>query len=168
MSNMSTASVIQNLNLHVQTFCAPVEIHSEAGSQFTSHTFKDYCKFLGATHRINNVRYPESNGLVERAIKTIKTALTAKLDSANWAFHLSSIMFNEDLQGSSAELLFGQCLRLPGDLISPTHENQNASSSDIINSMRAFTESLHPTSTRVKQKKSMLVPMRPCLASNTI
>ena len=63
-------------------------------------------------------------------------------------------MFKEDLQGSSAELLFGQCVRLPGDLISPTHENQNASS-DIINSMRAFTESLHPTSTRVEQKKSI-------------
>ena len=67
-------------------------------------------------------------------------------------------MFKEDLQGSSAELLFGQCLRLPGDLISPTHENQNASSSDIINSMRAFTESLHPTSTRVEQKKSIFLP----------
>ena len=67
-------------------------------------------------------------------------------------------MFKEDLQGSSAELLFGQCLRLPGDLISPTHENQNASSSDIINSMRAFTESLHPTSTRVEQKKSNFLP----------
>ena len=164
MPDMSTASVIQNLNLHVQTFGAPVEIHSDAGSQFTSHTFKDYCKFLGATHRISSVRYPESNGLVERAIRTIKTALTAKLDSTNWAFHLSSIilslntMFKEDLQGSSAELLFGQCLRLPGDLISPTHENQNVSSSDIINSMRAFTESLYPTSTRVEQKKSIFLP----------
>ena len=67
-------------------------------------------------------------------------------------------MFKKDLQGSSAELLFGQCLRLPGDLISPTHENHNASSSDIINSMRAFTESLHPTSTRVEQKKSIFLP----------
>ena len=56
-------------------------------------------------------------------------------------------MFKEDLQGSSGELLFGQCLRLPGDLISLTHENQNVSSSDIINNIRAFTESLHPTST---------------------
>ena len=67
-------------------------------------------------------------------------------------------MFKEDLQGSSAELLFGQCLRLPGDLISPTHENQNVSSSDIINSMHAFTESLYPTSTRVEQKKSIFLP----------
>ena len=130
MPDMSTTSVIQNLNLHVQTFGAPVEIYSDEGSQFTSHIFKDYCKFLGATHRISSVRYPEPNGLVERAIKTIKTALTAKLDSANWAFHLSfsilslNTMFKEDLQGSSAELLYGQCLRLPGDLISPTHENQ--------------------------------------------
>ena len=164
MPDMSTASVIQNLNLHVQTFGAPVEIHSDAGSQFTSHTFKDYCKFLGATHRISSVRYPESNGYVERVIRTIKTAITAKLDSANWAFYLSSnilllnTMFKEDLQGNSEEILFGQCLRLPGDLIYPTHENQNASSSAIINSMRAFTESLHPTSTRVEQKKSIFLP----------
>ena len=67
-------------------------------------------------------------------------------------------MFKENLPGSSAELLFGQCLQLSGDLISPTRKNQNASSSDIINNMRAFTESLHLTSTRVEQKKSIFLP----------
>ena len=49
-------------------FGAPGDIHSDAGSQVTSHAFKDYCKFLGATHRISSVRYSESNGVVERAM----------------------------------------------------------------------------------------------------
>ena len=97
MPNMSTASVIQNLNLHVQTFGAPAEIDSDAGSQFTSHIFKDYCKFLGTVHRVSSVRYPASNGLAERAIKSIKTALTAKLDSNHWAFHLSAIVLSHHL-----------------------------------------------------------------------
>ena len=80
--------------------------------------------------------------------KTIKMALNAKLDSANWTFCLSAIvlslntMFKKDLQGSAAELLFGQCLRLPGGLVSPTFGDQSVSSSDIINIMRSFTESL--------------------------
>ena len=69
---MSTALVIQNLNLHVRTFGAPVEIHSDAGSEFTSHTFKDYCKFLGATHRICSVRYQNEMELLKELSELLK------------------------------------------------------------------------------------------------
>ena len=46
MPDMSTASVIQNLNLHVQTFGAPVEIHSDAGSNLHHIPLKIIINFL--------------------------------------------------------------------------------------------------------------------------
>ena len=68
MPDQSTNSVIQALNLHLQYFIAPAEIHSDAGCQFTSHTFDEYCRFLGCVHRVSSVRYPQSNGTAERAL----------------------------------------------------------------------------------------------------
>ena len=122
MPDQTTESVIQSLNLHLQYFGAALEIHSDAGCQFTSHTFQDYCNFIGSNHRISSVRYPQSNGIAERAIKSIKIALTAQLDSAKWVYHLPTIilclntMIKEDLKASAAGLVFGQSLRLPGDI----------------------------------------------------
>ena len=37
-------------------------------------SFQDYVKYLGCDLCINSTRYPETNGLAERAIKTIKVA----------------------------------------------------------------------------------------------
>ena len=117
MPDMTTASVIQCLNSHIQTFGAPIEVHSDDGCQFTSNTFKEFCQYQGAMHRISSVRYTASNGLAERAITTIKNALTAKLDSANWVMHLPIIvlslnsMIKKDKRTSAAEILFGQWLR---------------------------------------------------------
>ena len=66
------------IHLCLQTFGTCSFLHTDSGSQFTSSIFKEYCKFLGIAHRLSNIRYPQSNGLCERYIKTIKTALTAK------------------------------------------------------------------------------------------
>ena len=58
-------------------------------------------------------------------------------------------MAKEDLQAIAAELLFGQCLHLPGGIISCSNYSHNSSSSDIMNNRRDFVELLHSTATRV-------------------
>ena len=122
MFDQSTESVITALNKHIQTFSTFSLLHSDYGYQFTSLTFKNYSKFLGTEHRFSSNRYPRPKGLAERYIKTIKTALTAKLKSSYWTRHLPLIipsinnMYKADLKCSSSELVFGQTLRLPGDL----------------------------------------------------
>ena len=82
MPKQTTLSVIHAFNYHVQCFGYPTEIHNDAGCQFTSTTFKEYCEFLGSGYHISCVRYPASNGLAERAIKSIKTVLTTKMNTA--------------------------------------------------------------------------------------
>ena len=164
MPDQTTESVIQSLNLHLQYFGAPLEIHSDAGCQFTSHTFQDYCNFIGSYHRISSVRYPQSNGIAERAIKSIKIALTAQLDSAKWVYHLPTIilclntMIKEDLKASAAGLVFGQSLRLPGDIFFSDPASTLVSPQTIVKSMRDFACNLKPTHTRVQQHANVHMP----------
>ena len=122
LRNFRTKSAIIGINSHVATFGQMQTLRVDNGVQWTFKLFRDYCKFLGCDLCNSNTRYPESNGLVERAIKNIKVALTAKLDRENWMFYVGSIvlslnsMFREELGCSSADLVFFQALRLPGDI----------------------------------------------------
>ena len=164
MHNQSTDSVISALAQHVQHFGTFSCIHSDSGSQFTSSLFRDFCRFLGAEHRLSNIRYPQSNGLAERYIKTIKTALTAKLDRQHWTRHVPLIilsinnMYKSDLKCSSAELVYGQTLRLPGDLCFDTPQPASAPFDDVLTSMRQFANSCKPISTRVCQSNRVHLP----------
>ena len=132
-------------------------IHFDCGCQFTSAAFKGYCHFLGCEHRMSNIQYQLSNGLAERYIKTIKTALTAKLDRNNWAKYIPLIVlsinttYRADLKCSSAELVFTQTLRLPGDLCFNTPLPRIAFSYDFVLSMRKFANGCKPTDTGVGQ-----------------
>ena len=66
MNDQSTESVITAFGKHLQTFGTCSFLHTNSGSQFTSTTFKEYCKFLGVAHRLSNIRYPQFNGLCGR------------------------------------------------------------------------------------------------------
>ena len=164
MPDQSTSSVIAALGNHIQMFGTFSYIHSDSGCQFTSAAFKDYCRFLGCEHRISNIRYPQSNGLAERYIKTIKTALTAKLDRNNWVKYIPLIVlsinntYKADLKCSSAELVFGQTLRLPGDLCFNTPLPRIAFPDDFVLSMRKFANECKPTDTRVEQSNPTHLP----------
>ena len=104
-------------------------------------------------------KYPQSNGLAERYIKNIKTALTAKLDSSHWTRHLPliilsiNIMYKADLKCSSAELVFGQTLRLPGDLCCNSPQPRIRHPSDMVLAMRKFTNSCQPIDTKAISSK---------------
>ena len=148
----------------VQTFGTCSSLHTDSGCQFTSSTFKEYCKFLGVQHHLSNIRYSQSNGLCERYIKTIKTALTAKLDRNHWTRYVPLIilsinnMYKEDLKSSSAELVFGQTLRLPGDLCYDTPKPRVSYPSDMLLAMRKFANACKPTDTRVAPLTSEHMP----------
>ena len=164
MPDQTTNSVICAFNKHLQTFGACSVIHTDSGCQFTSAMFRDYCQFIGANHRISSVRYPQSNGLAERMIRSIKTALTAKLDKNHWTYHLPFIilslnsMYKEDLKCCSAELVYGQSLRLPGDLCVDTTPSEHVFRDDMVAKMRQFARECRTSETRVAQNPEVHLP----------
>nr|GEV42306.1 reverse transcriptase domain-containing protein [Tanacetum cinerariifolium] len=60
-------------------FGLPGEIVSDNGKQFSDNPFKDWCDKLNITQRFASVKHPQSNGLVERANRSLGEGIKARL-----------------------------------------------------------------------------------------
>ena len=107
----------------VARFGVPASITIDRGVQFTSAVWAILCKRLGIQHFTTTANHPQSNGMVERFHRQLKDALRARLAAADWASHLPWVLLGlrsapkEDHNVSSAELLYGVPLALPGELV---------------------------------------------------
>ncbi|GKD16080.1 reverse transcriptase domain-containing protein [Tanacetum coccineum] len=61
-------------------FGLPGEIVSDNGKQFCDNPFKDWCSRLSITQRFASVKHPQTNGLVERANRSLGEGIKARLD----------------------------------------------------------------------------------------
>ncbi|GKA01121.1 reverse transcriptase domain-containing protein [Tanacetum coccineum] len=64
-------------------FGLPGEIIFENGKQFSSDPFKDWCEKLNIVQRFASVKHPQSNGLVERANRSLGEGIKARLGENN-------------------------------------------------------------------------------------
>jgi cleavage and polyadenylation specificity factor subunit 1 len=103
----------------VVRFGLPEVIISDRGPQFTSAIWADLCLLLGISHRLTTAYHPQSNGMVERFHRQLKDALRSRECGAAWVAHLPWVLLGlrtapkEDSGLSSAELVYGEQLRLP-------------------------------------------------------
>jgi cleavage and polyadenylation specificity factor subunit 1 len=69
-------------------------------------------------------QHPAANGLVERFSRTLKAAIMCHADQ-QWTEALPLVLlgirtsYKVDLQASVAELVYGELLRIPGELLTP-------------------------------------------------
>lgn len=107
----------------VARFGTPSDLSSDRGSQFTSELWSAVAEVLGVKLHRTTAYHPQANGLCERFHRSMKASLRASLTDGNWVDKLPWVMLGlrcapkEDLQSSSAELVYGQTLRVPGDFI---------------------------------------------------
>ncbi|GKA62917.1 reverse transcriptase domain-containing protein [Tanacetum coccineum] len=64
-------------------FGLPGEIISDNGKQFSGDPFKDWCEKLNNVQRFASVKHPQSNGLVERANRSLGEGIKARLGENN-------------------------------------------------------------------------------------
>ncbi|GKF16278.1 reverse transcriptase domain-containing protein, partial [Tanacetum coccineum] len=79
----------------VYRFGLPREIVSENGKQFSDNPFKDWCEKLNITQRLASVKHPQSNGLVERANRSLDEGIKARLGegNTNWIEELPHVLW---------------------------------------------------------------------------
>ena len=107
----------------VAQFGVPHTIVSDRGSQFTSRLWEDLVSILGVDHNTTTAFHPESNGMVERFHRTMKSALMARLGAnRDWLSHLRIVLlgirssFRGEFGCSINEAVLGQELALPGSI----------------------------------------------------
>ena len=83
-------------------------IVSDSGPQYTSAEFKDFMKQWQIEHRVSSPRNPQSNGIAERCVQTMKASLIKTMEEGE-DMDLALLTYKTTLlshrQPSPAELL---------------------------------------------------------------
>lgn len=133
----------------IARYGCPTEVVTDRGMQFESELMKQLAELAGFRRNRTTAYHPSSNGMVERMHRQLKTAIKCH-ESQNWTETLPLVLlgmrtaFKEDIQASSAELLYGETLRLPGDFLQP-YENMHTT--DIMNftaRLRTIIKNIRP------------------------
>lgn len=131
----------------IARYGCPSKLITDRGSQFTSTSFKEMATLFGIKHVNTTAYHPQSNGMVERMHRTLKTGLACK-NNASWTKTLPSVLlgmrasFKEDLKATPAEYLYGENIKLPGDFLKRSYFS--SPQTDFILKLKKTIENLRP------------------------
>lgn len=139
----------------VSRYGDPITITSDRGSQFESTLWNKIMTLLGIKRIRTTSYHPQSNSLVERFHRQLKSALMANIHHRDdWLSSLPLVLLGiraslkVDLGCSSAELLYGSTLRLPGELLATTHTNSPTDVQDFATALTSRMSALQPSPPR--------------------
>ena len=164
LNDTTSASCAHALIFHwIARFGIPLDILSDRGPQFTSQLWTSISRLLGTQLCHTTAYHPQSNGLVERFHRHLKSALRARLTGPNWIQELPWILLGirtmpkEDLGCSSADIVFGAPLTVPGDFI-PSRVRTHSDFARHLRQLREQVRSLVPVPTSQHGKVAASIP----------
>ncbi|XP_055515480.1 uncharacterized protein LOC129711677 [Leucoraja erinacea] len=108
--------VISKLRRHFATFGSPVRLQTDNGRQFTSSEFQAFAAKWNFTHYTSSSKYPQSNGLAERAVCSAKNLLEqSRLSNGDFYLGLLNLcnISRDPTMRSPAQRLMSHMLRPP-------------------------------------------------------
>ena len=121
------------------------------------------CNLLGTELHPTTAYHPQANGLVERSHRDLKASLKCRLSGPNWVEELPWVLLGirtapkEDLGSSTAKLVYGSLLTVPGDFI-PNGQPRTASQELQQQRQRVSDLKPVPTTAHGKEKIQTNVP----------
>ena len=131
----------------ITRYGCPHTITTDQGRQFESQLFHSLANMCGIHLSRTTAFHPAANGLVERMHRTLKAAIMCRAQE-RWTEALPLVLlgmrtsFKEDLQASVAELVYGEPLRVPGELLAASPTTRDPS--ELITQLRRHFEQLRP------------------------
>ncbi|GJZ65338.1 reverse transcriptase domain-containing protein [Tanacetum coccineum] len=109
-------------------FGLPGEIISDNGKQFQDNPFKDWCEKLCIRQHFASIKHPQTNGLVERANRSLGEGIKARLDkrSKKWMEELIHVrwahrtMIKSSNGDTPFSLTYGTEAVIPAEIGMPT------------------------------------------------
>lgn len=165
LRDISASSVAKTfVKNFVSRFGCPNIITSDRGGQFESNVFTEMAKWLGTSHIRTTSYHPQSNGMVERFHRHLKQSLIAKANSRHWNDDLQLILLSiratpkADLKCSPAELVYGECLKLPAELVIEDPNVTPPTLTDVLSKLRENTNNMTPVDTRKTKVQKTYLP----------
>uniref|UniRef100_A0A1X7SFI7 Integrase catalytic domain-containing protein n=1 Tax=Amphimedon queenslandica TaxID=400682 RepID=A0A1X7SFI7_AMPQE len=126
MSDITTTMVVWTLvSGWISRFGVPSIITTDRGSQFKSSLWTQLMTLLGTTHCHTTSYHPQTNGLVERFHRQLKSALKTHTGTS-WTESVPIVLIGNhtalkgDVHCTAAKLVYGMSLQLPGEFFSPS------------------------------------------------
>jgi hypothetical protein len=127
LPDATAETVAEAYLLHwVARFGVPGHLTSDRGAQFTGKVWAIMNEALGTKMHLTTAYHPAANGLVERQHRKMKDALKSRLEGRpGWHKELWAVLLGmrttprDDIGASTAELVFGAPITVPGDLVGP-------------------------------------------------
>lgn len=136
------------ISMWISRFGCPEKVTTDRGRQFESHLFSKISSIIGSHHLKTTAYHPAANGLVERFHRQLKAAIMCHADES-WTETLPLVLlgirssWKEDLSASSAELVYGEVLKLPGEFFEPTTDRLT-DYTDFLTRLRLHMKQLQP------------------------
>jgi len=136
----------------------PTRITTDQGRQFKAELFQQLMQLTGTTHLRTTAYHSEANGMIERLHRQIKAAIRCH-ETEVWTTVLPIIMmeiraaWKEDLKATSAELVFGEPIKLPGQFI---EERVTSTPESVVGKLRKMMQELRPTLRRHGRKTTFV------------
>lgn len=111
------------LDRWISNYGVPSIVTTDHSPQFQSILFQGFTKLLGVKHIKTTTYHPIAGSLVERFHRQLKSSLMAQADTSEWSDARPLVLLGirstikEDLGCTSAELVYGTTLTLPGQLV---------------------------------------------------
>ena len=72
MHSTTSIAIANKSTLWLSMFGPPLEIVTDNGPQYVGQPYEEMCSIWNTKHTTTSPRYPQSNGLIERQVRTVK------------------------------------------------------------------------------------------------
>ena len=164
LTDISTDTVARAfITSWVSRFGVPLSLTSDRGSQFESSVWNKVMTLLGIRRFRTASYHPQANATVERFHRQLKASLMATgQPREEWYAALPLVLLGiraslkQDLHHSSAELVYGTTLRLPGELLCSPPDSTRCSTQDFSTSLQQYMANLQPVQPRTHPTKTFV------------
>lgn len=147
-------------NSWISRFGVPSTITTDQGRQFESSLFKSLSLLLGIKRIRSSPYHPQANGLIEEFHRPLKAAIRAH-KTERWTEVLPTVLlglrtaFKADLQASTAELVYGDTLRLPGEFFATSPAE--TSPKELVQELKRHFDTVRPVPTSSHGQRAIFV-----------